>query len=251
MADAQNAGVEYVAAALGMNPLENPHEILEARAAFRGVAPRVPTPHAPAPHAPALGVSGESSEHSSPSDPPQPVPAPDIDADTDGPERYEVAESLEELRDRFWDLTAAEFDAGADDLDVDGFPDLAAALRRLREVSALRADVTAAEAAPHVDEEFFCALRHILVATPRHAIMLRDEFSKLLESGLPIRPVHRSVKLIKRRCPQLYAREADWMDFLLRFKKERRMMTKVASRWWIWILILMVLRAIAKWAFAS
>ncbi len=212
--------VEYLHVALRTSPLERPHEILAARAMFHGTARHV-----------AAGIG------------PGATPAM---LRVDAPDRHEVAQEFETLRERFWDLTAREFDEHAAALEVSGFPDLAVALTRLREVSTLRADVSATAVAAKIDAVFLSVLRQVLVAAPRDAIGLRDGFSKLLESGRPIRSVHRTIKLIRRKYPRVFERESVWMKFLLRFQKERKLRTQAVSKSWIWVLLFFSITAILR-----
>lgn len=164
-------------------------------------------------------------------------------------ERNVLADRIDALRERFWSLDAESFLAQADELSLDRFPDLKAALDRLRRVSKHRGEFAALAEDRRVAAEFLKALQHIVTAPSREAAKSKASLLALMNQPKDFLLFRRSAKRLKRKNPQLFALEADWLGEILQFRRPPGFLARTARFFWdgvvFWVYFYLVILILA------
>jgi hypothetical protein len=160
------------------------------------------------------------------------------------PDREAMADAVGRIRAGFWESEASDVSAALAELGLGDYPDLLAAARQMQRVAALRRQFD--RAARDVDPKFMEAFRRIAVAPPDEAVVMRDKFVRRLVASAAYRRARDSTKTIRRRFPELFEVEADWLSLILRLKKERKLAAGVGKSWFAFIVVYIIIRLIMR-----
>jgi len=174
---------------------------------------------------------------------PSPVSSGRDDA-SGGSGREMAVNAVRRLRSRIWELPPHEARVASGELALKEFPDLKMAAVRLERIASLRSCFD--EASQRADPAFMEAFRQIVAAPGDEAVVMKDKFLRKLAPGKPFRRARESAKIIKRRFPELFALEADWLSLIIGLQKERKLVAHVKKSWWRWIVAFILFRLIVK-----
>ena len=136
-------------------------------------------------------------------------------------QRQKMSVHLEALRKNFWKSDIGKIRKSLQSLELDRFPDLRIARDRLRTLAEHRPEFARLAEQGIDDPDFFRSLRLILVAAPRKAATERDDLFESIRSAERLRRIRKMIRSIRKRMPDIYALEADWLESILRMRKRR------------------------------
>lgn len=169
--------------------------------------------------------------------------------------RQDIFDEVERLRRDFWAAPLVELRSALAKLDASDFPDLRAAVDRLKLVALHRGEFPDLVRHRHFDSSFFAVFKEVLVSSPREVAVTRERalasFAKRGRRG------KKMIQLIKRTLPAIYDLEAGWLNSLSKQKRAVAASTKQATAspfvgdregfnipWWAIILGIVLLRVL-------
>jgi len=182
--DKQVSTLRYLQKTLQMNPLYESDEIIERRTRATGQTKTKETTEA------------NSEDH-----------------------RPKVLEQIAHVREVCWKEPVASLYQKIEAIDATPFPDLDAALKRLRVVADQRNNLSEISKHADFDTHFFTCLQRVLVASPRETSELREQVFAAFSTQKLRRRGMKTIQLIKKKVPEIYDLEADWLGALAKHKR--------------------------------
>ncbi len=221
--------VAYVTKALRQNPFEQSASIVRRRNRLLGLLPREQKTQA------------------------QPDTASPLEA------RKRLQAEIDRVRKAIWKDPIPELSRALAALDTDRFPDLGSSVRRLQTIVGHRDRFPGLTAHKDFDGDFFEVFREVLAASPRESAMLKEKVLVRFGKRRLRKKGTRMIRLIQRELPQLYELESDWLGTLTRRRPRQWVVSssipeiKTSSSgasipWWVWLVLIGVLRTIARLA---
>lgn len=174
----------YLKQILTLSPEQNPEALLEARAQFFGIR-----------HA-RRGASDEN---------PYLLQS----------QREHAEQQLQSLRRSFWTMDLAELLSQLQRLDFTPFPDLQAALRKLRKVARNRRRFPQLVQHPANDSELFTVFKTVVILSPRQAAPHREKIVRRARKASCYKRFRHMLSAMQSEFPELFELEREWFELIV------------------------------------
>ena len=145
--------------------------------------------------------------------------SPTVAGDSLLKQREQATRAIARVRDAFWQADLQKLRKTLSEMQLDQFPDLKQAAKRLRVVAEERHLFGQLAAKQGFDASFFNAFRSVLVAAPRDASEQRDRVYASIRDNEKLKRCRKMAKLIRSQLPQSYEIESDWLSSIERIKR--------------------------------
>ena len=134
------------------------------------------------------------------------------------------------------------------------FPDLRRLASRLQTLSEHAAVLGNIAARSPLYERFVEFLRSLLSEPTQTALVYKKAFesdarNQKTAPGHDLKTAQRSLRLLRKRAPEVYDLEREWFDHVLGLKRHIKLSAEIKGRWW-WLLvpwiIFQIVRAIVR-----
>lgn len=167
------------------------------------------------------------------------------------------------LRDMVWEAPLEELRKHLGRLRLDGEPELAKLVSRLKAIVEARAELPQLTQHRDFDADFFECFKQVLTGSVRHSAEMRERVAASFQDRKLRKRGQRMIKLLRREVPELAALEVDWLTRLSRQRGMSAVESYSATRsdaseswWWpsggvIFLLIIAPPLGIIVWLVAS
>ena len=137
--------------------------------------------------------------------------------------RLMLRNQIDELRSQFWTLQVQTLRSRLDALSVQNFPDLRAAVDRLKLISLYRDQFN--QLGKHRDRNInlLNTFKRIIMMPPRDAGRIKEKYLRKIAHSSSLGDMKKMVRTMKKQFPDLYNVESDWFKEIERIKARESM----------------------------
>ena len=139
-----------------------------------------------------------------------------------GKKRDAMRRAVDKIQHEFWTLPLEELQRKVSAIDIKEAPDVAGVVKRLRTAAMCRSEFPKLASAKGMHLPLFHAFKTAVVLPPSEAGYVREQFLRSIEDRKQLKTIKRSIGIIQKEYPVLYALEKDWFKTIRETKAPPR-----------------------------